>query len=442
MSADLLAEFGEPEASAGEDGKKVYELSSMPPQHNEALIPNISDARYDAAPAGKTKDLPVNLWRRADEGADVLFDALADQYDLDDEFGDFQDGKQEMPQGQPASLHHNTVSREMLSASTVQFQSLLDFDGSLDPLDPPKNSRSQEHDVEWGDFSTAVSKDKPKEDDIGLPTEASNYGQAFTIDDAREMEGWEPFEDVEAPVTNGYTNDAQRPASDASDIKPLQLKSRPRNLSSVKKVPAVPSMDENRPTNIPPPAILLQILPKVFEDLAEMNHAHSPLQCYNAVLQAHTVASHLVAGCSLRWKRDNILSQNNKTGPAAAGKKGGGMKLAAIDRTESLKEEREVADVIQVWERHAHIFNSIVHEAGIRRPLMTLSKQSRPRAGKGAGVLTSHHACALCGLKRNERVPEADMNVDDSFGEFWLEHWGHRDCKDFWHKNQALLPQR
>ncbi|EGE02453.1 hypothetical protein TEQG_01489 [Trichophyton equinum CBS 127.97] len=58
------------------------------------------------------------------------------------------------------------------------------------------------------------------------------------------------------------------------------------------------------------------------------------------------------------------------------------------------------------------------------------------------GALKSAHACALCGLKREERVARVDDGVSDSFGEWWLDHWGHADCEAFWKSNAAKLDHR
>jgi len=35
-------------------------------------------------------------------------------------------------------------------------------------------------------------------------------------------------------------------------------------------------------------------------------------------------------------------------------------------------------------------------------------------------------------LKRDERVARVEFGVEDSFGEWWVEHWGHRTCRNFW----------
>jgi hypothetical protein len=58
------------------------------------------------------------------------------------------------------------------------------------------------------------------------------------------------------------------------------------------------------------------------------------------------------------------------------------------------------------------------------------------------GAIKAPHACALCGLKRDERIPKIDENVEDSFGEWWTEHWGHTECRQFWEDNMGLLGQR
>ncbi len=442
MSADLLAEFGQPVSSADGDDKKVYELSRMTPQDNKVLIPNISDPSDHATPPGKKDNLHRDLWRKDGNGADVLFDASADQYDLNDECGKFEHGEQESVPGQPANTLHNSASKEISPASAVKRQSLLDLEGSINPPEQSKGSESQHFEDEWGDFSTPVPKEEPKRSNVGVLIGASGHPQAPTIDETAEKEEWEPFEDGEATTSIPYTHSAQPLTSRGIHQPGFESTSQPRDSSLIERASTVPPKDESRPTNIPPPAILLQILPKVFRSLADVNYAQDNLHYYGAILQAYTVASHLIAGRTLRWKRDNILSQSTKIGPAAAGGKGGGMKLAALNKSESLKEEREVADVIQAWETHAHLFNSKVHKAGIGHPLMMLSERSKPRPEKRAGVLTSQYACALCGLKRDERMPEVDINIDDSFGEFWIEHWGHRECKDFWYKNQALLQQR
>jgi hypothetical protein len=422
MSADLLAEFGLPMSSGHDDLKQAHKSSDVAPQQTRALIPDFPDASSVVSPVLKGGgEPPEYLWHTDSNGADILFDASGDHYGLH-----VYDSEQE---GAPAG-------------SAIHSQSLLDLEGSIDPPQSSRGSESQNHEDDWGDFSTAISHEEPKQEELGLSAGASSHEKVPDVVENAEKEEWDTFEDGDPTAVTQYTNSPPGVTSPANNQAMLQPQSQPRGLPSTEKATAVPAVGESRPTNLPPPVILLQILPKVFECVADISNTEQSVQVCNAIIRAHTVASRLIAGRTLRWKRDNILSQSAKIGPAAAGRKGGGMKLAAIDKSESIKEEREVADVIQAWDRHAHFFNSTIHRAGIQRPLMTLSENFRPRTAKADEVLTSPHACALCGLKRDERIPEADINVDDSFGEFWIQHWGHRACKDFWNGNQALVPQR
>lgn len=426
MSADLLAEFGQPQSSSDENGKTVNQPSGIPACDKKNLVADVLDAS-----GAREQSAAGGLWHRDDRGAEVLFDASTDQYDVEDDFGDFEVGQQEPIQDQPNDLLSNPVSKEPSSNHPVHLPDLLDLDGSVGPNEP------QNQEDEWGEF-TDVSSKVPKYQGHGTLTSDTDHKQASAMGTSEE---WEWFKDQQ--VANPFQPTKNRPAGKTSGRHEEALPSskQPQDFASPDGA-ATGSNEETRPSNIPPPAILLQCLPKVFSNIANTGHTAQSRKACSDILQAHTVASRLIAGRSLRWKRDTILNQSTKIGPAVAGRKGGGMKLAAIDKSENLKEEKEVGDVLQAWEKHAYFFNSTVHRAGIQRPLLTLSEKLKSRPAKGAGVLTSKQPCALCGLKRDERVPEADFTVDDSFGEYWSEHWGHLECKRFWYWNQALLPQR
>ena len=444
MSAELMAEFGQPNSPLAADNEKMRGVSSTPRHDSEALVPNVLRGSDRAVLAEKMENRLGNIWHGNGNGADVLFDASTAPVEIDDDFGDFEVGEQVVSQqGRTSSSLNDATSTAPSLAPPLQYQTLLDLEGSMESAQSSTNRQSQDHDVEWGDLSVAGSKDKPSQENIGVPIEAPANNQALAIEDMKELETWEPLKDDKTPANfTLHTYNAQRPISCGIYRSASQPKALSGDVSSIEGAPAVPAKDEGRATNVPPPAILLQILPTVFSNLISIRPTHGLTQYCNDVLRAYTVAGHIIAGRKLRWKRDKILSQGCKMGPAAAGRSGGGMKLAAIDKTENLKEEREVAYVLEAWERHAHVFNSVVHEAGIRRSLMTLSEKSRPCLSEEAGVVTSRHACALCGLKREERVPELKIVFFDSFGEFWIEHWGHKSCKDFWRQIQGLLPQR
>jgi hypothetical protein len=57
------------------------------------------------------------------------------------------------------------------------------------------------------------------------------------------------------------------------------------------------------------------------------------------------------------------------------------------------------------------------------------------------GAETAAKACFLCGLKREERIVRVDFDVEDSFHEWWVDHWGHRACRNFWIEHEAALRQ-
>ena len=59
------------------------------------------------------------------------------------------------------------------------------------------------------------------------------------------------------------------------------------------------------------------------------------------------------------------------------------------------------------------------------------------------GGFTAVHACALCGLKREERVAKVDVGVHDSFGEWWVEGMSmHLLCRNFWEEHKGRLKSR
>lgn len=117
------------------------------------------------------------------------------------------------------------------------------------------------------------------------------------------------------------------------------------------------------------------------------------------------------------------------------------MKLTAVDKSENTKEEREAEDVLQTWKKYAGLFRSAV--AGAGGDVVDLSENMAIRTlGQSQGGFKAPHPCALCGLMRDERVLKVDGQVEDSFGEYWTEHWGHLECRLWFEENQASLSQR
>jgi hypothetical protein len=214
------------------------------------------------------------------------------------------------------------------------------------------------------------------------------------------------------------------------------------------------------PTNIPPPAIILSLFPQLL-DLAETalfkplgtqsasikDRVLSDPRSYDflrAYLLLTTVAARIIAGRKQRWHRDKFLSQSMSIS-AAGGK--GGMKLAGIDKSQAAREDREAADVLEVWAGNVGKLRNAVAAAngastkdkGQQLKVPELSSTMAVQTLRGAE--TAAKACFLCGLKREERIVRVDFDVEDSFHEWWVDHWGHRACRNFWIEHEAALRQ-
>lgn len=211
------------------------------------------------------------------------------------------------------------------------------------------------------------------------------------------------------------------------------------------------------PSNIPPPSILLSVIATIFGSLAtdlKKSTSYQPLDQpstlsqLRALLSTMRAAARILAGRKLRWKRDNLLSQSMKIGPAHSGK-AGGMKLAGVDKAESRREDQEAAEALQVWKQQAGPLRSMIATANgqmseiERFKIPEIADNMLIRQGKPSeGIVTAPKCCFLCGIKRDERVVKVDFDVEDSFGEWWVEHWGHFDCVAFWENHKAFLQQR
>ena len=214
------------------------------------------------------------------------------------------------------------------------------------------------------------------------------------------------------------------------------------------------------PSNIPPPVMLLSLFPPIFELVQEQllepisSHAYStltrdailahPATCtfLNSYLAVATVLARIIAGRKLRWKRDTILAQSMRIGPASSSKSGG-MKLAGVDKAENAKEEREVAEVLRLWRIQRGRLRSAMSGAGSLGAIPEVTEALVVRtAQESEGAIASPRPCALCALKRNERVSKVDFDVQDSFGEWWVDHWVHRSCFAFWMVQKANLKAR
>ncbi|OAA34010.1 serine/threonine-protein kinase ppk6 [Metarhizium rileyi] len=209
------------------------------------------------------------------------------------------------------------------------------------------------------------------------------------------------------------------------------------------------------PMNVPPPSILLSTFPELFNtgnSLFDSLAGQSPSFKQHVLSNTKTIrflqgyvllgatAARVIAGRKHRWHRDKVLAKSMSI--SAAGSKG--MKLASVDKQQSAREDREAADVVAAWREHIGKLRSAVAtansagKANIKVPELA----EKPQIQTAKMVPTAPKPCIICGLKREERVSKVDLEVEDSFGEWWVEHWGHRACKNFWIEHEQLLRQR
>ena len=125
------------------------------------------------------------------------------------------------------------------------------------------------------------------------------------------------------------------------------------------------------------------------------------------------------------------------------------MKLAGVDGAERRREDQEAAEALQVWKQAAGPLRATVAAVNGRLPegerlrIPDVADGLRIRQGKPSeGTVTAARCCFLCGIRREERVEKVDVEVEDSFGEWWVEHWGHVDCVAFWENHKDFLRQR
>ncbi|CAK7207910.1 hypothetical protein SEUCBS139899_010725 [Sporothrix eucalyptigena] len=225
------------------------------------------------------------------------------------------------------------------------------------------------------------------------------------------------------------------------------------------------------PTNVPPPSVLLSLFPTLMalpDEALFKPTASQPAEVRNRVigdpktiaflrnyLQIIVVAGRVIAGRKQRWHRDKFLSQSMSIS-AAGSSKGGGMKLAGLDKAQGQREDREASDVVAAWTHHVGKLRSAIATANaalVAReatehkhypPLKVPEIQSATIPVTVAKrVPTSTKACVICGLRRDERVRGIDSDdVEDIFSEWWVEHWGHRVCRNFWAEHEAALRSR
>lgn len=507
MSADLLAEFGQGSSSAQASGSRPQTTQSQtdslffgPNQTNDDFFkaipsksPNDGHLSSQWGPSNnhystrvsqqqafgfQTFDLP----RQQD--SEVLFDATAGTpaSEEEDDWGEFEgpEGTAQQStsqQTEPVRLHagvsafqHHTAPQVAGATSSFDLLSLDDTTSApIQGLEKsqgiaqqavnalPESTWEDDSFDDWGEFTEgqppATAPALPAK-----PAKPANEVQQSTKpappqptweDDS--FEEWDDFtDDPSAPPAPAPSQPKSRPSpKPTSQTSPSTSTPPIRNFIS----PTTVSPPTVRPTNIPPPSVLLDLLVTLLNNLQKealtakrtppspptSTATATPAKIHNTL----TTAAYIIAGRTLRWKRDTILSQAMRIGPAHAGKPGG-MKLLSVNKHEDVKEEQDAVDVVTLWRERAALFNAVIQGAGLRAipPVSDPGALKVVTARLEQGALKAGHACALCALRRDERVLRVDEGVEDSFGEWWTEHWGHTGCRVFWERNSRLLGQR
>ncbi|PLN76364.1 hypothetical protein BDW42DRAFT_178928 [Aspergillus taichungensis] len=469
MSADLFAEFG-----TGASARQTPGTSRQTSQpQTSSLIPDLEglDLTTNSAHGGNGSTLrpvqPRTLLGHAapsstygfsqpphyGDNDGILFDASFEKTGSDhesDDWGEFESPEgpaaQSLPTGFPAP--HGPKSRDIPSnrkdvprkgpATSSKQIELLDSLSTED--EPSSHGKGASRSVQGrhGPPTRTIPSTKAKR------LEQEDFEDAF--------EEWGDFTDgppAEAPRIEGSKGKSTlKSTGGRASLSRAPNKPEPSFQISSMSSPSL-SPGQIRPTNIPPPSVLLELFLRLLDQLQrDAVQAKKNLQDKEhleqlASLIFHTLkaAARVVAGRTLRWKRDNILSQSMRIGPARSGKPGG-MKLNTVNKNEDIKERQEAVDVITLWRDRAALFNSVLQASG-KRPVQVIAENVRvTTAPASQGSLKASHACALCGLKRDERLPKVDESVEDSFGEWWADHWGHAECKSFWENSVDLLDRR
>ncbi|KAL8903767.1 MAG: hypothetical protein Q9207_003727, partial [Kuettlingeria erythrocarpa] len=265
-----------------------------------------------------------------------------------------------------------------------------------------------------------------------------------------------PFADDEWGDFEKEAHEGHSPAETAGDEAPKNIDplgeavERTGSLLDLTDVPQKQSLEPAAPSNIPPPSVLLSVIVNNLHTLSTGMHdivsatsvalmssenpdSDAVLENLTAQLAIIKASARVTSGRKLRWKRDKVLAQSMSIGPANAGRSGG-MKLIGINRTETRREDQEAAEVVRLWKQQVGSLKSFLARINVQQSevdfvLPDISENVPIRTAKaGEGAVTATKCCFLCGLKRDERVARLDVNVEDSFSEWWVDHWGHVDC--------------
>jgi len=477
MSADLFAAFGSPELSDNgakrESTSKVTHISGVR-SVEDTWQPWPTTTEHNQT-RGQQKN--INLWKEDGHGKGVIFDAedLESQQspcqEIEDDFGDFEDAE--------ADTSTNVQFSDSPPNATKTIGTLLDFeeDGSesMNLTDQPRptsmptlknepvtgfalhSTRNVEplalttvEDDDWGNFEdgghapTISAMNATAGASPGLPIDhvtISLSQPATIVEPPRQVAEGSKTISQKSPATDDEFDAWDEFEDGVPAVQPTaESGTRIGKQNRFAQMAEKPPVRRERPINVPPPAVLLSLCTKVWPLLAARAGLSQNIEDVGvAALRTYRVSARIISGRAQRWKRDTNLAQSMRIGAAG---RSGGMKLAALDKSESRKEDQEAEEAITSWTRASHIMGAAMIKAKIQKPTISLSTKLGVRIATGPDVLNANHVCPICGLKRNERINGVDVDVSDTFGDFWIEHWGHSDCCLWWEQYNQLLEQR
>lgn len=448
-------------------------------------VPSRQQNNTTTQPTFSSQPAPSNP--PAPRDPNVLFDAenLSEE---DDDFGDFEDATPAFEQPAPLSspfsppvpVYNSTPSpalapapaptpaapvssppsrpaqppkpAQKAAAPTTTPLNIDELLGELEVADPLTSVAPSSKQEDWKSSTTAkfASKSKAALRSTSGSAKTASKASAATSKPSSTSIGFDDDWDDLVPTTP-----AAKAASSTSIPGGFQM---PMTTSI-----SDPSPNALPPTNIPPPALLLTLFPPIFASVqasffkplgTQPTHVRSKIladinvvRFLRGYMTASIVAARVIAGRKLRWKRDKFLAQGMSIGQA--GRAGaGGMKLTSIDRSESSKEDREAADVVRAWKEQVGRLRSVVVQVNAKddrgRSLGSVPEIAEAMPIRTAkeleGGIAAPKPCALCGLKRDERIGKVDVDVEDSFGEWWVEQVSmHRACRNFWEEHKDKL---
>ncbi|RYP15055.1 hypothetical protein DL765_005949 [Monosporascus sp. GIB2] len=448
--------------------------STEDPKKHTWMVNSSCQVRDEAPKLSSTKPKGPNA------NVELLFDADdfgGEQQEDDDEFGEFE--TVQSPPDLMSETHATQPTPTVESASQLLSELNLTEPPSPYPQAPRSPSFRDRNPFPGLALTTPQqeAKKKLKENSKVTPVTAWPSLDDNSAGSNIINENWGSFEDfpgdkeqsVTEPTGSTQGSNLTKPAKPTSkkpSLTPGATASTSRDSSwDWDPVDTKPEADTKAlndllpPTNVPPPSVLLSIFPQLFDEATQSLYQPVSGQAFSikkrilsdpktieflkGYLALATVAARIIAGRRLRWHRDRFLSQSMSI--SAAGSKG--MKLASVDKAQTARENREATDIVAMWNEQIGRLRSAVAAANSSLKdggdhLMVPDIRETMQVQTAKGVPTAVKACLICGLKRDERIPKVDYGVEDSFGEWWTDHWGHTACKRFWLKHEANLRTR